>query len=241
MPPDNAERELQRVDIAADIMSDWLRGGVTGCVFAQVFAGSLSRKSRGKTAKRAELAVLWPYVVFRPLEQPLGELIEPVLIDCATYHRLAVVMFPDVRREDEIADIVTLLARHPSWSWKRRDWKSLPREDVLIGLEWKTPSGHYSSALGVAPLGTMPFTRRAPFAGVIVWPGSHENEQYTYWQKKPEEVGVADMAHRLNKATHARYWKQSVANKKRLAQFGEGAAEHDVTFCLTSVGASRLK
>ena len=87
----------------------------------------------------------------------------------------------------------------------------------------------------------MPFTRRAPFAGLIVWPGGHENEDYLYWQKRPQEVGVADMAHRLDEGTHAKYWKQSLANKKRLADLGEGAAEHDVTFCLTKTAASRIR
>ena len=94
MPPDHTERELQRADIVADIMSDWLRGGVTGCVFAQVFAGSLSRKTGAKATKKSEVGVLWPHVVFRPLQQPLAELIEPVLIDCAEITAWQLSCFP---------------------------------------------------------------------------------------------------------------------------------------------------
>ena len=112
------------------------------------------------------------------------------------------------------------------------------RDDVLVALDWLTPSKHVSSALGLGPMGTMPVTRRSPFVALVVWPGGHENPYRNVAYKR---VGVADMKHSLPRATHDAYWDRSQKNK--LAHTSEeavSAARHEVTFCLRAEVRARL-
>jgi hypothetical protein len=69
---------------------------------------------------------------------------------------------------------------------------------VALGLEWKTKAGPICDDMGLAPFGTMPVTRRAPYVAIAVWGGPHLNEHI----RKGPRVGVASASTGLNASEH---------------------------------------
>ena len=57
--------------------------------------------------------------------------------------------------------------------------------------------------MGLAPLGTMPVTRRAPHLAIVVWGGPHLNLHLP----RTARVGVASAPTGLNKVEHRRLMK----------------------------------
>lgn len=184
-----------------------------------------------KFASPGAAALIRPHVLTEVLAAThLGEQLEPLLIDAAGHHEAALLIFPDLRRDEDVAALVDGLGQHPSWIVSEVEWKEFPRPDLLIGLDWKTPTGHISTAMGMAPLATMPVTRRAPYVSLVVWPGGHENP---FRQSDRPRVSLADMKHGLDAYTHEKFWNQTKTTVgEHLAGQKEGAALLRASFCL---------
>lgn len=217
------------VEVAVELMVRWLRAGMTGCEFARVFA------------KQPAPGEVRPVVVRSSLSEPrVGEILDLIFQKAASESAAVLTIFPDLRYDEDVADLASALSSHHAWTLWQPAWPAeAQRDDVLVALDWTTPSGHSSSALGLGPMGSMPVTRRAPFVGLVVWPGAHDNpwREVTY-----KRVGVADMRHSLTKAKHQMYWQASQQNKASYtAEELVTAARHEVTFCLRGDVRSRLR
>ena len=118
---------------------------------------------------------------------------------------VAIVLFPSVRTPTDLAHTLAALCKEPRWQLGEESWpKGRERPDsVALSLTWKTSSGDVSDAMGVAPLGTMPVTRRTPYMAIVVWGGSHLNSHI----RKTDRVGVASAPTGLDKADHSRLMK----------------------------------
>jgi hypothetical protein len=215
-------------EIAIELMVRWLRAGITGCEFARVFA-------KGPAPGDVRLMVIRNAL----RQSSAADRVEETLLKAAADHAAVLFVFPDLRYDEEVADLAAALSRHPSWNLWEPAWpEGSMRDDVLVALEWTTPSKHVSNALGLGPMGAMPVTRRSPFVALVVWPGGHENP---YRNVQYKRVGVADMKHSLSRATHDAYW--DISQKNKLAHTSEetvSAARHEVTFCLRAEVRSRL-
>ena len=128
--------------------------------------------------------------------------------ESAVKHLSAILLLPHVRSDEQISRVLGVLAADPRWSVSRVEWgsacpESVRADRVLVGVEWKTTDGDASSAMGFAPLGTMPVTRRAPYFALALWAGGHENP----YKKTPgKRVGFIDAAHSLPKPKHDKRW-----------------------------------
>jgi hypothetical protein len=215
-------------EIAIELMVRWLRADITGCEFARVFAKKPAPADVRAVVMRNALG-----------QKPVVEDLEQILSSAAAERAVALTIFPDLRYDEDVADLATSIASHPSWNvWEPKWPEGANRDDVLVALDWTTPSGHVSNALGLGPLGAMPVTRRSPFVALVVWPGAHENP---YREVTYKRVGVADMKHSLTKAKHDAYWEKSQHNKiLHTSEESISAARHDVSFCLRSSVRSRL-
>jgi hypothetical protein len=88
----------------------------------------------------------------------------------AVARRSCVVLFPHVRSLAEIAALLGVLDASDRWACTHLPWRKHAREDAaLVGLSWSTSAGPCSSVMGFATIGTMPVTRRAPYAAVAAW------------------------------------------------------------------------
>jgi hypothetical protein len=146
--------------------------------------------------------------------------------------QLALAVFPNVETDRQLLSLIELLDRDPRW-----EVIQLPIPDrFAIDVRWRVSESLQASAIGFAPLGTMPVTRRAPYVAMGVWAGGHENPR----RKKPDAfIGVGDMSHGLN---DERYDKMQRLTRERVSRARN--VLHDqrvftgVTFCLPSSGAA---
>jgi hypothetical protein len=204
--------------VARQLMTAWLRANITGCLFATRFAKEATGHIR-------------PLVLTGAIEAThLPQQLDPVLRDAAAHSEAVLAIFPDLRTPEDVARLLDSLSRGEGWSCREVEWKEHARADILIGLGWRTPTGQMTSAMGLAPLGTMPITRRAPYVAIAIWPGGQENP---FRQQPRKRVSLADMPHSLTPELHDMYWRQTEDNKARyLEGQNEGAARPGVTFCL---------
>ena len=224
---------MAEADIAVLLMVRWLRANITGCAFARAFATEPHPDVASPTATPRTPGGISLTAIRSPFgDPPLGDLLQAQLNRAAENHAALLVIFPTLRYEEEIAKLARLLASHFAWRVWEPKWESEQRDDLLLALDWVTPTNHISNALGFAPSGSMPVTRRSPFVSMVIWPGGHENKFRNVTYKR---VGVADMKHELSQATYDQYWSASEDNKARhTADEDVSAARHDVSFCLRS-------
>jgi hypothetical protein len=144
------------------------------------------------------------------------------------------VVFPALRSPSDIARLLAALISDSRWKLEERQWRDDARpEDLLLWLRWRTATGALTSVMGLAPLGSMPAHRRAPFVSLVIWPGARENPAHI---PKGSTLGFLDIKLPAKLAEPETYnstyerTKSDVAELKRLP--AEGSARADVTFCL---------
>ena len=134
----------------------WLGSGFTGCGFAQSFAnGPLLLSAVDRNVGPNEIDVLFDFA--------------------ASEHLPAIAIFPAIRTEADLAELLHRLETGDRWELSREVVEGLVTEDVLVGVRWKTRTGLISQPMGFGPFSTMPVTRRAPYVCLATWPGEHEN------------------------------------------------------------------
>lgn len=206
--------------VVQDHLRGFLRSGVTGCAFAQSHA-----KSQG--------GPLTYGVHVGPVDSDVPEEIESLFDAAARERAAAVVVFPELRTALDVCDLLALLAGRARWQIRRASWKKHKRADLLVSMLWTTASGEVTSVMGLAPLGSMPATRRAPYVALVAWTGGRENEHWT--KQKPGEVSLVDMPlpEGMSPAKYRTAFASTRRRVKRLKSvLREGAAEPYVAFCL---------
>lgn len=205
---------------AAEIFREWLNRGRAGCKFASVLASE------------PRLAY---YVGQRPVADENPDAIT-AHIDRASRDRfVAIILFPRAREERDAARLVTVLARSDRW---QLDTKALPKNQrgrsgivgVMLGLT--TQTGEVSYAMGFAPSGQMPTTRRGPYLGLALWAGPRSNPYFM--AGKEGMVKMAHAPHSLSEENHRNAWERTEdATAELLAEPPEDPVWlRDVAFCL---------
>jgi hypothetical protein len=146
------------------------------------------------------------------------------------------VLFPRIRTGEELITALRTLTRAGRWSCEGVEWKTIARPgDRPVGLTWLTNTGLRSSAMGFAPLGSMPVPRRGPYFGIVVWPGGYRNKLMR--SKRPGTVGFIDGAHGLKPAKYSDVFERTT--KRVRVIFGDPKEDpvvlRDVGFCLPAV------
>jgi hypothetical protein len=204
----------------------WLAAGLTGCRFATTMAGI------GKGA----FLVFW--TVLEDDEKADFDAIEGFLDAGAastpeTPPRSTIVVFPRVRSPRQVGRLLGRLRARPRWSCEP-DGRSRDGDTrEFLSLKWSTTTGLVSHAMGFAPFGTMPVSRRAPYVAIGIWGGGFENP---FWpQKKRHSISFADARHPIENAEkHERMWKGSETDTAALLgdPTDDVKAMRRVAFCL---------
>jgi hypothetical protein len=164
------------VDPHEDHFREWLRRRLSGCAFAADVAG----RRKG-------------IVYYTVLDRLSVETLSAVVDGAETRSLFVAVMFPRVRQPSELVSFLTTIGAHPRWSvFESPPRAHRPDGGVDISVEWTTLGGYLSSAMGFAPLGTMPATRRAPYYALVLWPGGHSNPRFV--PRDIRKVGFIDAA-----------------------------------------------
>jgi hypothetical protein len=220
---------MEALELPALLMSKWLRAPITGCLFAEAIAKKPDISAvRLSTVRKAVGDAAFP------------DLIHASLLQAAAEPAAALLVFPNLRVDEDIADLVSALVKHKDFTITKKEWPAeVTRTEILFLLEWKTPSGYPSRTMGFAPSGSMPVTRRAPFVSLMVWPGKHDNK---FRPTNYKSVGVVDMKHNLDQTKYDKLWNESLEQKAKRdkEEPSTSASFRDVTFCLSERVAGRL-
>lgn len=138
-------------------LAAWFRQELAGCAFA----ASLQRGRR---------------VVFAAIEPSAVDEVGAFFDASAASGHVGVAVFPDLRTADQVALLVSELSASPRWKASVVPWRHHAQANVApLALRFETRGGLMSDAMGFAPLGTMPATRRAPYVAVAAWAGGVAN------------------------------------------------------------------
>lgn len=145
--------------------------------------------------------------------------------------KVAVLLFPRYRSARDVAVLASRLVTDARWDWARVRAGATPRPDVFMALSWTTPAGACSSAMGFAPIGTMPVTRRAPYVAIAVWGGGHEN---AHKKTRGPNVGFIDIRVDMSAPQHEAAWKGTMSAVDLLLEdpVDDAKALQHVAFCL---------
>lgn len=201
---------------------EWL-GRTSPCLFARQFVSD----------KKTEKTRIVCLVVLDDFDAADVRDIDSAFDEAARKRFFAALLFPRLRTADELTRTLRTLLSSPRWSCRAVPWGRVARAgDRPIAVGWQTRDGALSSAMGFAPLGSMPVTRRGPYFGIVVWPGGNENRI----MRSPNGVGFIDGAHRLRKGPYKKTFKATTARVREL--FGDPLEDpvqlRDVGFCLPS-------
>tara|TARA_B100001750_G_scaffold241194_1_gene252206 strand:- start:686 stop:1333 length:648 start_codon:yes stop_codon:yes gene_type:complete len=156
-------------------------------------------------------------IAFAELSEPDADTVDDInasLDGCGVAERAACLIFPSVTTPDGIVDLLQRLSTDERWSCRRFE-----RASDMLCVEWRTASGRTSRALGLAPMLSMPVTRRAPYVAIALWPGQQKK------RKQPrEDVGFIDMPSNLDSKKHRALISASTKNANAI--LGDDAAEH---------------
>ena len=155
---------------------DWLSAARnSGCGFAALVAGAASSH------------LFFDVLEFSP---EVAANVASFLDDAGELSRVAIIFAPMVRTEGEIMARVQAVSAHERWTVRLRDDLARSPDEVGVQMTWTTKAGDSTDAMGFAPTGYMPLSRRAPFTALVVWTGGHENSHRV--KPVPGMVGVGD-------------------------------------------------
>ena len=208
-------------------LRQWLAEGLTGCQFAKLIA---QRRERIVTSTFTGLTK----------EEDVSRTFE-----AGTAARLpAIAIFTGIRVEEELVEQLRILSRGTRWRITREYPEGLVTDDVMIGMTWRIREGLASSPMGLAPFGTMPVTRRAPYVCIAAWPGGHDNP---HWKRYDEGIvhflDTDISALGLSKAKYKALTNKSQSiTHDRLSELGDDARHYRRTaFRLRSSTAEALR
>ena len=133
------------------LVERWIQSQQTGCFFASRL---ISREKKILVVEFASGSVAELNV----------EEINDQLDFAGSKGVFVVAIFPGLESLGEIER----LDEEPRW---RIESEAIGRREY-VSLEWETKEGKWSNCMGLAPLLSMPPTRRAPFVGLALWAGN---------------------------------------------------------------------
>lgn len=161
-------------EVVAAIFGAWLNApGLHGCAFAAMAAKE----------ERIDLAAFFDL-------QGVAESVGDHIVEARKREHFALAAFPTIDTQAGIVDLLNALLDDPRWRWR----EASVRGRFAADLRWCDADRTPCSAIGFAPFGSMPVTRRGPYVAIGVWPGGFDNPM----RKRPDDfVGVGDMKHDL--------------------------------------------
>lgn len=153
------------------------------------------------------------------------------LLEAARKDTTLVVLVISLRTAEDIASMLGTLVQDERWQCRSRG-----RDEAgacAIELTWSTEHGARSRAMGFAPLASMPITRRAPFVGFALWPGSHDTNPF-FTPTTQRFVGFANMPPGVStREEHDKKWLESAREFQAMTGLApETAGLRKVAFCL---------
>jgi hypothetical protein len=214
-----------------DHLRSWLLKNMSGCSFASQLAGA---------------ATMSFAVLLDDVNADAVPAIDAFIEGSADQARVAILIFPRIRTANGIGRILGALTMSPGWLATIVPWKDDARTGAKqIGLEFQARHGT-TSAMGFAPLGCMPVTRRTPYVALAVWAGGKRNPH----KQTPGEGSfgfidippVTDQGSPMTESAHTKTWD---ATKEKVRHLLNDPKEDPVqlrrvAFCLPEPALSAI-
>lgn len=197
----------------------WLANGMSGCEFA---------RRMSPEGKETTLSFSTVYGFEQDHLAPLQHFFD----DAADRGSVALLLFPELRTHLDVAEACRVLSLDPRWRTTRQSYSCAVTGCEGLRLDWTTKAGLRSTAMGFAPFGEMPLTRRSPHVAIALWTGDRRNQFHT--GGRPGTVSMAHAPHPWSVEKHQEHWEKTVeAVKAMCASPAENTRElRDITFCL---------
>ena len=102
---------MGELELPAELTLKWLRTPITGCMFAEAIA------------KKPDISPVRLLTVRKSVNDPeLPAFIDAVLLQASAEPVAVLFIFPDLRVDEDIADLVMALVKHQAFTTKRRYW-----------------------------------------------------------------------------------------------------------------------
>jgi hypothetical protein len=185
----------------------WIQNGHTGCSFAR----ALTRDE--KPDKPARITVVSYHAAPLNVER-LNQLFD----QCAANGEPAIVAFPDIRSVPQLVALLGRLGEDERWECTLTTVEGFDRDDDLVRVIWQAPhQGWRSEVMGLAPLLSMPVTRRAPYPGLALWPGAPSaNRLFARDPDKPDILDLLDTTHAFAPEAVGSMKKESIEATKAM-------------------------
>lgn len=204
-----------------DAVARWLKAHA-GCSFAARFAAS-----KGDAQQRLGYSAIHAAVVDH---QVRGD-IDGFLDGCGAREQAAVLVFPSIKSTDGVVSLARSL-NGGRWTCQERFDEA---RGHLFELAWMAACGLPSSVMGLAPLLSMPMTRRAPLVVLALWPGPPRPTS------KGKGLSFMDMPSGLDAALHAeQLFRSTEMTERALGESPKTAPWRRVTFCIELAHSDRL-
>lgn len=145
-----------QLQLIPDIQSHWIIGSQTGCLFAS------------KLAKSKEDKWINAVVTGLPDHEEAYLMIDSAVDQAFNNNAEGIqVIMPELTDSDRLVEFLRRISMRTNWQIQQISEN--PATVIPVGLRWIFPDSSYVSwVLGFAPLDSMPITRRAPFASIIM-------------------------------------------------------------------------
>ena len=217
---DKEDLLTDRDELLSDVFFTWVNYGQLACQFA-IHLSTIEQEAGWRSA-----------VLTGALDsERLHELLEGVIAKVAGAEALQV-LFPDIRTPDDIVDLINRLCESPRWYWIEPSHNT---DVVGVGLRWILPSDRSVNwVLGFAPLECMPFTRRAPFAALVMRLKDRQPDNKAVLELGRVPVHLAHMPDMLNSEKERALYMAASERKRREYLNGESelTAKAKVSFSL---------
>lgn len=171
------------------------------------------------------------YVTFvGEVDDSTGTELNTVLDQAATDDDLAIMIFPNLRAADEVEALLASLVIDRRWSRQSTNEQDrFGREVRSDRLYWENAGSEKVSIMGMAPMFSMPITRRAPYVTLIAWPGSRAN---AHRKSQLPVVGIGDMPlrHNLQNLSEASYKSMVTDTRARVLELNGTRVAAEVSF-----------
>jgi len=208
---------LEPTEIVTEHLRDWLRRGMSGCLFAAQTAADAERVG---------------YLVVNFIGKAALDHLEELIVGSGEKHQLTIAVFPQLRSPSDVAkQLLRPLGLRERWNC-RRVAGQFAHDCAGVGLTWRIDQDTVSSVMGLAPFGQMPTMRRAPYVCLVVWGGGYEN---SHKKAKPKgTVGLIDLPTGLNKAGYDAVMASTTARVNELSVLPKESPKllRDVAFVL---------
>jgi hypothetical protein len=157
-------RPLSEDDTAAArlVLRRFLHADTAGCDFV----GHFAHKGEG---------IFWFALGGRP-NAGAAAVLSTLVEQAQANNEIAGLIFPNVATDVELVELLKAFDDSDRWAVQRESMSRNGRDVDVIRMCWlRSTTKERSSVLGMAPLFSMPVTRRAPYVSMFVWPGDRSN------------------------------------------------------------------